>query len=246
MKNLRVLIADDDDGMRLVLHKIVDKVAGFEVAAQVTNGKEALDVFKKEKYDVVFLDVEMPEMDGIECAKQISDISPETPIVFATAHDNYMADAFKVYAFDYLKKPFDIERAMSTLYKIKEVANTLQAPGLGLNAIGSLGKLIVRHREGISFVDTDDIVLVQREDGATVIYTIEDRISTSEPLGELEKRLDKSMFFRSHKSYIINLGKITKVYPYGRWTYIVKFKGTERDALITHEKFSQLEKMFNE
>jgi two-component system LytT family response regulator len=245
MKNLRVLIADDDDGMRLVLQKIVDKVAGFEVAAQVKNGQEALELFKKEKHDVVFLDVEMPVMDGIECAKQISDISPETPIVFATAHDNYMADAFKVYAFDYLKKPFDIERAISTLEKIKYTTNTLQVPGMGLNAISSLGKLVVRHREGISFIDTDDIVLVQREDGSTVIYTVEDRISTSEPLGELEKRFDNSKFFRSHKSYIINLGKITKVYPYGRWTYIVKFKDTERDALITHEKFSQLEKMFS-
>jgi two-component system LytT family response regulator len=111
--------------------------------------------------------------------------------------------------------------------------------------MSSMGKLIVRHREGISFVDTKEIVLAQREDGATVIYTLNDRITTSEPLGELEKRLDKGIFFRSHKSYIINLSKIIKVYPYGRWTYIVKFSGTDRDALITHEKFSYLESMFN-
>jgi two-component system, LytTR family, response regulator len=245
VKDLRVLIADDDEGMRLVLQKIVDKVSGFKVAAQVANGKEALKIFSKDKFDVVFLDVEMPEVNGIDCAKKISDISPETPIVFATAHDNYMADAFKVYAFDYLVKPFDVKRAISTLKKIKQEALDVQSPALGLNAINSLGKLIVRHREGISFVDTKDIVLAQREDGSTVIYTLTDRITTSEPLGELEKRLDKRMFFRSHKSYIINLNKITKVYPYGRWTYIVKFKGTSRDALITHEKFSQLEKMFS-
>lgn len=245
MKDLKVLIADDDVGMRLVLQKIIDKVSGFKVVAQAANGKEVIEMFTKEKFDVVFLDVEMPEMNGIDCATKISDISPKTPIVFATAHDNYMAEAFKVYAFDYLIKPFDVKRAIATLEKIKQEAIDVQVPALGLNAIRSLGKLIVRHREGISFVDTKDIVLAQREDGATVMYTLNDRITTSEPLGELEKRLDKAMFFRSHKSYIINLSKITKVYPYGRWTYIVKFKGTKRDALITHEKFSQLEEMFS-
>ena len=245
MKDLKVLIADDDAGMRLVLQKIVDKVPGFKVTSQVENGIQALKAFKKEKFDVVFLDVEMPEMNGIDCAKQISDIAPDTPIIFATAHDDYMADAFQLYAFDYLKKPFDIDRAITSLKKIKKAASSAQAPALGLNAMGSLGKLIVRHREGISFVDTKDIVLAQREDGSTVIYTLNDRIATSEPLGELEKRLDKGMFFRSHKSYIINLSKITKVYPYGRWTYIVKFKGTNRDAIITNEKFSKLEGIFS-
>ncbi len=245
MKDLSVLIADDDDAMLLVLRKIVDKANGFKVTAEASNGIEALKLFKKHKFDVVFLDVEMPEMNGIDCAVQISDISPETPIIFATAHNNYMADAFKVYAFDYLIKPFDIDRAIGSLEKIKKTTSSKQIPALGLNAIGSLGKLIVRHREGISFVDTKDIILAQRENGTTVIYTINDRITTSEPLGELDKRLEKSMFFRSHKSYIINLSKITKVYPYGRWTYIVKFKDTKRDALITHEKFSQLEKMFS-
>lgn len=245
MKELKVLIADDEEGMRLVLSKIVEKVPGFKVIAMADNGEQALKAFKKGKPDVVFLDVEMPETDGIECAKAIGDISPETPIIFATAHENYMADAFKVYAFDYLVKPFDVERAISTLNKIMQRAQNAQVPGMGLNAINNLGKLIVRHREGISFVNTKEIVLAQREDGSTVIYTLNDRITTSEPLGELEKRLDPNMFFRSHKSYIINLKKITKVYPYGRWTYIVKFKGTERDALITHEKFSKLEEMFN-
>ena len=245
MKELTVLIADDDEAMRLVLSKIVDKVPGFDVTDLVGSGDEALKSFKKKKHDVVFLDVEMSGTDGIACAQVISDISPETPIIFATAHENYMADAFKVYAFDYLVKPFDVERAVSTLQKIKQSAQSAQDPGMGLNAINDLGKLIVRHREGISFVSTKDIVLAQREDGSTVIYTLCDRITTSEPLGELEKRLDPTMFFRSHKSYIINLKKITKVYPYGRWTYIVKFKGTERDALITHEKFSTLEGMFS-
>ena len=99
---------------------------------------------------------------------------------------------------------------------------------------------------GVTFIDTKDIILVQREDGATVIYACDGTsYITSEGLTDLEDRLDKKVFFRSHKSYIINLYMINKIYPYGRWTYIVKLKNTTCDALITHEKYEEIKKMFN-
>ena len=91
-----------------------------------------------------------------------------------------------------------------------------------------------------------DIVLVQREDRSTVIYTKGgERYVTGDSLAETEARLDPAVFFRSHKSYIINLGNISNITPYGRWTYIVRLTGITQDALITHEKYEELEKMFS-
>ena len=87
----------------------------------------------------------------------------------------------------------------------------------------------------------EEIILVQREDRATAIYTVQDRFVTSDNLGDVEQKLDESMFIRCHKSYIININYIDKIYPYGRWTYIVKLKGTDRDALMTRESFDRLE-----
>jgi two-component system LytT family response regulator len=86
--------------------------------------------------------------------------------------------------------------------------------------------------------------LIQREDHSTAIYTAQERYVTSEGLSELEERLDGEIFFRSHKSYIINLTMVYKIYPYGRWTYIVKLKNTSQDALITHEKFEEMQRLF--
>lgn len=93
-------------------------------------------------------------------------------------------------------------------------------------------------------VDMEDIILVQRENRATVLYTQQASYQTGDTLAEIEARLDPELFFRSHKSYIINLSYIDSITPYGRWTYVVKFKGIRQDALVTHEKYEQLEEMF--
>jgi len=95
-------------------------------------------------------------------------------------------------------------------------------------------------------VDFEDILLVQREERSTVIYTCDEgRFVTSDSLSEMEERLPKDVFFRCHKSYIINLNHIKDISPYGRWTYVVRLEGTQHDALITHEKYEELEKMFS-
>ena len=90
----------------------------------------------------------------------------------------------------------------------------------------------------------DDILLVQRENRQTVLYTADGSYTTSDTLSEVEERLDPDLFFRCHKSYIINLTCIDSITPYGRWTYVVKLRGTQRDALITHDKYEELEKMY--
>ena len=120
MEELRVLIADDDSGMRSVMRKIIGRVEGFTLSAEAGDGKTALALVEKVKPHVVFLDVEMPEMTGVECAHAIQDMDPSIIIIFATAHDTYMGDAFEVYAFDYLVKPFKVDRVIQTLERARD------------------------------------------------------------------------------------------------------------------------------
>lgn len=244
--NLKVIIADDDAGMRLVLKKLISRIEGFELAGEANNGFEAVELTERVKPHITFLDVEMPVMTGIECAKKIADINPRTFIIFVTAHEEYMPEAFELYAFDYLVKPFKIERVEQTLQRIKALA---REPELGaitkiIKHNKGLDKLVLKSKEGISFVDMEAIILIQREDRSTVVYTSAERYVTSEGLSELEERLDSSLFFRCHKSYIINLSCIQKIYPYGRWTYVVKLKGQDIDALLTHDRYEELQKLF--
>lgn len=250
MDELRVLVADDDAGMRIVLRKIIEKVEGFTLVGEAGDGNEAVSMAEKLKPQVVFLDVEMPEMTGIECARVIQDMNPATVIIFATAHDTYMSDAFEVYAFDYLVKPFKVERVIQTLERARE--RLAPKPGLPMETVMQAanrptveGRMMLHHRGGVTFIDLNDILLVQREDRATVLYTENDgRYVTSDSLGDMQERLPANVFFRCHKSYIINLNRMRDITPYGRWTYVVRLEGTKQDALITHEKYDELEKMF--
>ncbi|OPJ64443.1 LytR/AlgR family response regulator transcription factor [Clostridium oryzae] len=245
--NIKVLIVDDEKGMRTVISKVLEKSGGFEVVGDTDNGEEAISVFKKHHPEVVFFDIEMPGCNGIDCAKLLTDIDPKTIIIFATAHQEYMSDAFQLYAFDYLVKPFKIERIMQTLDRIKRINRPSFEDNIDkiIKHEKGLDRLMIKNKEGISFVDTKEIILVQREESTTVIYTKTDSFVTSISLSDIEEKLDKSQFFRSHKSYIINLSSITKIYPYGRWTYVVKLKDTEKDALLTHEKYEEIKKIFS-
>ncbi len=246
----QVLIADDDSAMRTVLRHILEKAEGFTLVGEAADGAETMRQFEALKPHVVFLDVEMPKLDGVECARQIQDMNPETVIIFVTAHNTYMSEAFEVYAFDYLVKPFKIDRMLQTLKRVRdslssscdtpEFTQTVKADRKPLD-----GRLMLRHREGSAFIDLNDLLLVQREDRATVLYTKSgERYSVSDSLSDMEGRLPGNVFFRSHKSYIINLNHIKDITPYGRWTYVVRMEGIKQDALITHTKYEELESMF--
>ena len=248
MEKIRIAIADDDAGMRMVVRKLIERADDYALVGEAENGEELLALFEKTRPEVVFMDVEMPGMSGVECARLIQDKNPKTIMVFVTAHEEYMADAFEVYAFDYLLKPFRLERAMHTLdlirQRLRESAGAQDAPQKPVR-FNAPARIMLRHREGVSSVDLNDILLVQREERATVVYVADGgRFVTGDTLGEMEERLPEGMFFRTHKSYIVNINHIESISPYGRWTYIVKLRGTKQDALITHERFEELQTRF--
>lgn len=262
MTPIKILIADDDAGMRLVMRRLVEQAEGYALAGEASDGAELIRLYDEHRPEVVLLDVEMPELSGIECARAIQDRDPRTVLVFATAHEEYMASAFEVYAFDYLVKPFRVERAMETFRRIRErlrggavapmpLPEVVEAPGGVPSAAPEPamppvpGRMMLRHREGVSFVDVPDIAMVMRENRATVLLMKDGaRYVVPDGMAELDERLPDEIFFRAHKSYIVNLNLIESIQPYGRWTFVVKLKGLREDALITHERFEALQKRF--
>lgn len=240
---IKVILVDDESGIRLLLRKIIEKQQAFEIVGESDNLADAITLFTRLQPEVVFLDIEMKGNSGLDCARVIADLNPKTKIIFATAHGEYMQEAFSVYAFDYLVKPFQIERVNQTLERIRGLAGQGKEPEEIRHEKG-LERLLIKGRESASFVDTRDIILIQRENGNTVIYTSEDTFVTSASLGEIEEKLNPDQFMRSHKSYIINLSKLKRIEPYGRWTYIAIFQDFGKDALITAEKYEELKKRY--
>lgn len=238
LMDLKVLVADDDAGMRLVLRKIVEQTDGFCIVGEAADGIEAAETAASLRPDVVFLDVEMPHLSGVEAAREISRSVPNAALIIATAHAQYMPEAFEVYAADYLINPFKVDRVRQTLNKLRQsFEKRAQDSATGKQ------KLLIRNHDGMILIDVGDIIFIQREDRTTVLYTTDGCYTTSESLNKLWEKLDHAVFMRSHRSYIINTSAVKMIYPYGRWTYIVKFKYGDQDALITHEKFEELQQI---
>lgn len=246
MMSMKVILVEDESGIRKLLRKIIEQKEGFEVVGETDNLADAVTLFTKTKAEIVFLDIEINGANGLECAKIIADVEPKTKIIFATAHSEYMSNAFEVYAFDYLVKPFHMDRVNQTLDRIKALSE--QAKNEELDKIvkfeRGLDKLLVKGKESMSFIDVKEIILIQRENNSTVIYTRQDSFTTSAGLTDIELKLDQEQFMRSHKSYLINVSQIKKIEPYGRWTYIVTFKDLNKDALMTVEKYEEIKRRY--
>ena len=243
---IKVMLVEDEAGIRHILRKIIEKHTEFEVAAECDEMGQAIVDFRLHKSDVVFLDIGIKGQNGVECARILTDLDPKVKIIFATAHSEYMSEAFEIYAFDYLMKPFSIERVNKTLDRIAalEIPAGFESGEKIVKTEKRRDKLLVKGKESLSFVDIPDIILILRENNSTAIYMEKGSFATSASLAEIEQKLDPEQFLRSHKSYIINLSKIRKIEPYGRWTYTVHFQTGKETALITAEKYEEIKKRF--
>jgi len=231
--HLNIFIADDDVGMRTVLRKIIEGLDEMFCIGEAADGEEAVRRSLECTPDVVMLDIDMPKKGGVLAAKEIHEALPDTTIIFVTAHSQYALEAFELYAADYLLKPFKTDRVRQTLRRIQKAKTKKKTT--------PAQTLMLKNREGMVFLPINDILMVYRENKITYIETKDETHTTSKSLNDLWKQIENNDFFRCHRAYIIRQSAITKVYPYGRWTYIVSLRGTDKTALITQEKLEELQ-----
>ena len=252
---IKVMIVEDEPEIRRILGKMIEKQDGFTVVAACGDFAGGITAFMKYRPEVVFMDIDLGGESGLDCAKTITELEPKTKIIFATAHNEYMANAFEIYAFDYLVKPFNLERVTKTLTRIKDIQEAFRgnrekavSEETGDKVVTTTeqhkDKLMIKGKEQMTFIDKKDIILVERLDGETIITTKDGEFHTSASLGSIEEKLDMAEFMRCHKSYIINLSMITQLEVYGRWTYTVKLKGTDATALMTSQKYEEIKQLY--
>ena len=237
---IRVMIVEDEQQIRDILKKMIEKTSDCEVVSSCGNFAAAISDFIKFRPDVVFMDIDLSGESGLDCAKAITEVDPKVKIVFATAHSEYMANAFEIYAFDYLVKPFDLERICKTLSRIKSMMSAKEIDPAGARNEAGYEKLVIRGKEEINLIDTKDIIMIERTDGICRIVTVDEIFLTSASLSSIQDKLDPDKFMRCHKSYIIRVEAVKKLEVYGRWTYTVTLKDTDETALMTSEKYNEM------
>src|SRR5437667_6202078 len=243
--DLKAVLVDDEPLARDELGYLLGRVGGVEVVGQAGNGVEALTAIDRLQPDVVFLDVQMPGLTGFEVARRMVDKRAASHIIFVTAYDQHAIEAFEVNAVDYLLKPVDPSRLEMAVDRARRRI-TSERPGdagrIGSDA-GSIDahlEKIVRlvaerqsRRERLAIKVGERFLLVQAEEiiyasladeGIAVVTSQHSGTSNYRTLDELQARLDPSVFWRVHRSHLVNINKIKEIVPWFSRNYILRMK----------------------
>ncbi|XCH78688.1 MAG: LytTR family DNA-binding domain-containing protein [Candidatus Dehalobacter alkaniphilus] len=224
---IRALLVDDESPARKELRYLLKSFEDVLIVGEAENALEAMELIDSVDYSVIFLDINMPGLNGIELARKLSQSPKQPAVIFTTAHEEFAFDAFSVHAYDYLLKPIHpkrLEEALNTVRKRKTPApgqpkvepvkeDIPEFKPLEVIAAEYNGKTILIRPEEIIYISTDkDNVYVKTEaDFYLTRYTLRD----------LESRLDPKTFFRTHRCYLVNIKKMRELVPYFNGTYTV-------------------------
>jgi len=252
---LSAVIVDDEQLARDELSYLLKSVDDINVVAQGHNGLDAVNLVKEWSPDLLFLDVHMPGLDGFGVIKKLIDKKISMPqIVFATAYDQYAVKAFEVNAIDYILKPFDKKRVTQAVEKARK---RVQGTAVGKEKIDTLVKLLESQRPQNSkvllrsagrhlVVDQKDVCFASIEDGIiSVVATNIEGQSNCRTLEELLEGLDPDVFWRAHRSFVVNINRIKEVVPWFKSSYQLRMDDRKQTEIpVSRAQTKRLRELF--
>lgn len=235
--NIKAVIIDDEYLSIEELSFLLSKIPYIEIIGNADCGMDGLNLVKELRPDLIFVDVKMPDITGIQLSKEINKLSIECKIIFTTAYDQYAIEAFDVNAIDYILKPYEEQRVVKAVSKAKHMIenNHLTNHKAPTNNI-TFNKLPVLKDDKLILVDIEDILLIYTEDRNIFIRTNKENFISSCSLQELEEKLSEKGFFRTHRSYLVNLNKIREVSPWFNGSYVAKLEGLNEEIPISRNQ----------
>lgn len=222
MNTYKTIIIDDERLAREEVKRALSNYPEFVVLGEASNVDDAIILIEKERPDLIFLDIQMPEKSGFDLLEELT-VVPE--VVFTTAYNQYAVKAFEVNALDYLVKPLREERFAITIEKIRAEFPKTEAKK---DPLPMTYKIFIKDGEHCHFIPLTDIRLIQSMDNYARLYFGKDKAMIKRSLNLIEEKLDPTIFFRINRSQIVNTGYIKQIYPY--------FKNKLNMVLTTGEK----------
>lgn len=255
---ITALIVDDEQLARDELGYLLRGFADIEVVAQGRNGMEAVQLIKEHQPDLVFLDVQMPGLDGFGVVRRLREKKVPMPrLIFATAYDQYAVQAFEVSAVDYLLKPFDKARLARAVDKIRQQVDQRQAAARKIDRVLELlesrqtgvvpAKIPIRANGRHFLLDPREIVFARIEDGViSVVATHMEGVANCRTVEELLASLDGNVFWRAHRGYVVNLNRIKEVVPWFNSSYQLRMDDKKQTEIpVSRTQSRRLRELFN-
>ncbi len=255
---ISALIVDDEQLARDELAYLLKSLPDVEVVGQGKNGVEAVNLIRDLSPDVVFLDVQMPGLDGLGVVKKLIDRKAKIPyVIFATAYDHYAVQAFDVNAVDYLLKPIAKGRLEKAITKVKRELESSGPISQKLDrlvqlvesrpAVAQRAKLLVKSAGRHVLVNSDDVIYASIEDGVITVVTREvEGESNFRTIEELQANLDPQTFWRVHRSFLVNINRIREVVPWFKSSYQLKMDDRKQTEVpVSRAQTRKLRDLFN-
>jgi two-component system response regulator LytT len=256
--SLSAVIVDDEQLARDELAYLLKDIGDVEVVAQGKNGVEAVNLIREHSPDLLFLDVQMPGLDGFGVLKKLLDKKIPLPkIVFATAFDQYAVKAFEVNAVDYLLKPFDRKRVAQSLQRAREKLEVAGASSDKFEALMRMlesqkpqtSKILLKAAGRLFLINQKDICFASIEDGVITVVTSgasgKEGQSNCRTLEELLDSLDPNLFWRAHRSFLVNINRIKEVVPWFKSSYQLRMDDKKQTEIpVSRAQTKRLRELF--
>jgi two-component system, LytTR family, response regulator len=249
MRKIRTVIVDDEPPARRNLRALLKGVADVEIVKECGNGRDAVNTLRALEPDLVFLDIQMPEIDGFQVLEHLSG-QPLPVIVFVTAYDQYALRAFEVSAIDYLLKPFDDGRFQKALSQARKQIEQQDASELGRKLLRLMGsrdrhsdvrsytsRFLVKKAASVLFIRADEIDWVEAYDNYVRLHVGEKTHLLRQTMNEFEAALDPRQFARIHRSTIVNLDRVKELQPHFNEHLVILVDGTELKMSRTRKEW---------
>jgi two-component system LytT family response regulator len=226
---IRTIIIDDEKLARSLLREYLQGIGEVEVVAEYENGFEGLKGITSLKPDLIFLDIQMPKLNGFEMLELLSDIPH---VIFVTAYDQYAVKAFENNAVDYLLKPYSQERLMAAVDKAKELIINESHRNDGIQTlleehdrqIESIDRIAVKTGSKIKIIFLEEIQYLESQDDYVMIYTEAGKYLKQKTMKYFERALPSQAFLRVHRSYMVRLDFVSQIELYEKDSYVIKLK----------------------
>lgn len=241
---MKSIIVEDEFPAREELKYFIKNFSDIEIVNEFDNGIDVLKFIQENKVDVIFLDINIPLLDGMLLAKTIKNFKVSPKIVFITAYKEHAVDAFELEVFDYILKPYSEERIVSMLNKLK-VFDKKNIENKLLENENSVSSVSLWKNEKLMVINTKDIYYCEAKERETYVFTKEDEYIVKCSITEFEKNLPDNIFFKSHRSYIVNINKINEIIPWFNNTYKLKLKYKKSDIPVSRSKIKKFRKLMH-
>lgn len=237
---IKVAIIDDETPARKLIRRFLEKYPNIEIIGEAVDGLTGLKLINTLKPDLVFMDIKMPKISGLEMVEVLSELPV---IIFTTAYTEFAIEAFEKNAIDYLLKPFSAQRFEQALNKAMEsiAKNDLKKPETK-NSNGKLQRIVIKNNDSLEIITLDELYMVEAQDDYVFVYTQKSRYLKSERMKFLEENLDNQTFIRIHRSYIININHVKKIELLGKDSYIAILTNGLK-AKISKERYKKLKQI---